>query len=221
MSDSRGLLSLEAAFCVPSSTGHRGTESPLPKPGASMKTPGPPDDRALSPKKIVRFPDFVCPVFHRCHQFITALPGGIKNGPKSLPSHPQPIETRRAGKRQVGPLEPPKGAEDFSPWRKPWETGTRPIHSAPEGRKTSFPTISLAAAHAVFLEKAEDNVGRMVRESMGNVFRPSGAQRSLTLIESHSSRRGLNSFGPPGLGENSRQNTEGSRAGGWRICRCY
>ena len=105
-------------------------------------------------------------------------------------------------------FEPPEGAEDFSPWRKPWEKAPQHRHPAPEGRKTSFPDMSPVVRHTVLLEKPAGEVGQKIREGVGPVFRPSGAPRILTPTESHGWRRWAKFFRPSGPGEDSMQLAE-------------
>ena len=64
---------------MPSSTRHSKAELPHAKPGAVQYGLNGPGGGALSQKGNFRFPDLFCPVFHRCHQFITARWGQIKN----------------------------------------------------------------------------------------------------------------------------------------------
>lgn len=53
--------------------------------------------------------------------------------------------TRSASRTDARAGEPPKGAEDVGPWRKPWENARQRRYRAPEGRKKSLPRVPLVA----------------------------------------------------------------------------
>ena len=51
----------------------------------------------------------------------------------------------------------PGGPTDFSPWREPWDKSpSSPSNPAPEGRKNSFPDVTLVVMDAVLLEELDE-----------------------------------------------------------------
>jgi hypothetical protein len=78
-----------------------------------------------------------------------------------------------------GPVKPPTGAQDNSPWRKPWDSGKRKVLPAPEGRKVSFPDVPFVVTYAVFLEKAHEfffeRNAAVVSFLLANVFHHRGS----------------------------------------------
>src|SRR5690348_10329081 len=108
-------------------------------------------------------------------------------------------------------MQPPEGAEQSSPWRKPWDK-VHPHHPIQPrtGRKKSFPDVPLVVRDAVLLEEADEfflkrNMA-VVYLLLSNVFhhrsciRPADAEGAVAGLPGETVATGLLAGPPGGIG---------------------